>query len=258
MLVTGALTAVVLAITACGGGSGSTNDYVAYEVEPLRADDIPAAMKPAEVRDVAGREFGLVAVEGANLPPGVEFRLAFTKRSIEPSVGCNTGYVSYTLERGVLTTQKAASTAAGCHADRMRGERWLERLTDRRADVKTKGQILMLESGSVTALFEQISRDAAILERSSWTDGTITLLFRDGTYQVSGPCGRGGGSAHIGDGSIMFGDSGSADPCGPGDEAASEVIDLLEGAVDYNLEGRTLTLGDQESEVVLEAEDRSL
>ena len=248
------LSLVVLAgSTACGGD-----------------DEVSAA-------DLDGRAFVATGAEGHDLVPDVEVRLAFADGFLNVNGGCNSINGAYEVDGGTLTwTDEPFGTLIGCEPALQAQDEWLTALVTDGAAATLDDGALTLEGDGTTLELDEVEGGAAggtPLEGTTWLltgigDGpTLTerpggveaptlTVGEDGRAVVFTGCNNGSAGVEVGDGTLTFeplvltriaceGESGEV-------EAAQTA--MLDGEVDYVLEGTTLILRKGEQGLVYETD----
>jgi heat shock protein HslJ len=170
-----------------------------------------AAAAPA----LADRVFLSVAVtdEGAARPlvAGTRIRLDFRGSDLGASAGCNSIGGTYRIENGRLVFEGGAMTEMACDPDRDTQDQWLIQLLGSTPTIRSTGDELVLESGSVVVrlLDRRVVEPDVALTGRVWTVESImegdtvssvpagvaaTLTFNaDGTLDLAAGCNQGGG-----------------------------------------------------------------
>lgn len=250
------LLAALVSIGCGGGDAGDESTYLPFQVSGLAADDIPKGMRPAATEDVAGRGYDMVAATGADMAPGVHPRLVFTRKTVEPSVDCNNVSFDYTLDEGQMETGRMISTASACAPERMAVESRLNRFLTGRVALSVQGERLLAAKGDEKLLLRKVPRYVEELEKWVWINDRTKLIFTAGAYSVLAPCRSGSGYANIEERTISFDTFGVLTPCVGEDASINDVLDALNGTVEYEMSGgpgeKKLTLGQGEDEVEFE------
>lgn len=219
--------------------------------------------------DLNGRSFVSTEVTGYDLVADTKVRISFEDDRLSASAGCNTLSAGFTIDEGALTLEgQPASTMMGCVDDLATQDGWLTSFLSDDPLAELDGDTLTLISGEVTMkmLDETVADPAKPLTGTAWTLDTIvdgdtassvpagvdppTLqIAEDGEATVFTGCNQGGASVEVTDTTLTFGPMRMTKMACEGDATSVEnsVVAVLDGEVDYTIEGLqiTLTNGDQ-------------
>lgn len=257
----------VLALIAAGCG----------QEDDVTADDtttVPAADGGSELGADAleGRTFLSQSVTGYELAPGGEtIRLTFEEGRLGASAGCNQMSSDVEVSADAIRwVGEPMSTMMGCSEELMAQDTWLSGLLVAGMDAELDGAALVLTADDVTIelLDEQEAVPDQPLTGTTWTLETLidgetassvpaeveapTLeIADDGSVAVFGGCNRGSGQAEVADDgtAITFGPLATTRMMCPegGSDVEAQVLAVLDGEVQVELDGDSLTLtkGDQ-------------
>lgn len=257
----------VLALIAAGCG----------QEDDVTADDtttVPAADGGSELGADAleGRTFLSQSVTGYELAPGGEtIRLTFEEGRLGASAGCNQMSSDVEVSADAIRwVGEPMSTMMGCSEELMAQDTWLSGLLVAGMDAELDGSALVLAADDVTIelLDEQEAVPDQPLTGTTWTLETLidgetassvpaeveapTLeIADDGSVAVFGGCNRGSGQAEVADDgtAITFGPLATTRMMCPegGSDVEAQVLAVLDGEVQVELDGDSLTLtkGDQ-------------
>lgn len=234
--------------------------------------------RSSEGLDLAGRTFVGDEVTGHVLVPGTEISLAFTDTGIAADAGCNTMFGTATWADGTLRVDgdTLGATEMMCDEPLMAQDSWLGSLLSGGPPLTLEGASLTV--GDATAGVTLTERNDLPLAETDWTLTTlvtgdtasslpvgvkagIRLLPEDATLTFAGGCNT--GSAHL----LVHGDWGRAGALTVTDAVMtlmacagevmaveSHLLDVLDGDVEYRIDGTTLTLTRGDLGLVLTAD----
>lgn len=205
-----------------------------------------------------------VTVDGAPYPlvKGSTIRLTFTDGSIGASAGCNQMGGEASWDDGVLKAPNLFMTEMGCSAPLMKQDTWLSDFLSSEPTLTQDADTLTLtDDGTVITLTdEEVAVPDVALTGTKWQlDSIITgetassvpagvvstlMLGEDGRAQVRPGCNTGNGAFAVAGSVITF------DPIAatrmacpdPAMQVEGTVLTVLDGAVDFSVDGTTLTL----------------
>jgi heat shock protein HslJ len=221
---------------------------------------------PATAEELNGRAFVSTEVTGHELVADTQVRISFEDDHLSASAGCNTLSAGYTMDEGALTLDgQPAQTMMGCDDDLTTQDGWLASFLSDGPEAELEGDTLTLTGGDVTMtmLDEKVADPAKPLAGTAWTLDTIvdgdtassvpagvdppTLnVAEDGQATVFAGCNQGGASVEIADATLTFGPMRMTSMACEGDatQVENSVLAVLDGKVDYTIEGSQLTLTD--------------
>lgn len=231
----------LVALTACGDDSSSDGSGA-----PL---------------NVAGRSFAAVSADGFTLPPASTLVISFEQDGqLGVSGGCNLIGGAYTLDGNVLTAPDGFfQTEMACDEPLMQLDAAVVELLSASPTLSVDGEVLTITgpSSSLALSVQQPPADLS-LEGTLWTvtslvDGDAvsggfsvapTIQFVDGSAQVFAGCNRGSATVTVSDTAIEFGPLGLTKMACQGDamQVEAAVVAVLQGSVDYRIEGTTLEI----------------
>jgi heat shock protein HslJ len=255
-----------LLLAACGDDDDVTSDDATTTT--AAGDGAPEpAPAPLSAEALEGRTFVSQEVTGRELADGGEtIRLTFDEGRLGASAGCNQMSAGYELDGTRLSwTGEPMSTMMGCSEQLMAQDTWLAELLVGGVDASLDGAELVLIAAEVTIalLDEQEAVPDQPLTGTTWTLDTLidgetassvpagvgapTLeIGDDGTVQVFTGCNRGNGTAEVGDEgtTVSFGPLATTRMACPegGSDVEAQVLAVLEGEVEVDLDGDQLTL----------------
>ena len=208
-----------------------------------------------------GRTFLSTGVEGADLVPDTQVRLAFADGNLNAQAGCNIMGGSYAIEGDRLRTTQLSMTEMGCDEPRQAQDEWLAAFLGN-VTFTIEGDTLVLANGTVRLTLtdkEVVTPDQA-LEGTRWVlDGivsgdavssvpvgvTASIKIAGGRLDVEAGCNMGGGPVEVTADTLTFGPIATtkmACEAGPA-SVESAVLGALSGTVDYTIDADALTLG---------------
>jgi len=213
-----------------------------------------------EPRNLAGRTFLSVGIDGRAMAPGSRVRLSFDVGRIGAQAGCNTMGGPVEIVDGRLALGDLGTTEMACDPALMDQDRWLAEFLDG-ARIDLYEDTLTLSGGGVTLTLvdRRIADPDRPLVGTRWVlDGLVageavssvpagvvaSLSFSDGQVHVEAGCNGGGGPAEVADRVISFGALVLTDMhCGTAAMAVEDAVTaVLSGVVDYTIEASTLAL----------------
>lgn len=249
-------------VVACSGGGEPSSSPSPSPEPPGTPGPTGGPGAPPAMSDLDGRTFIVIGAEGREIVAGTTISFRFEDGRVGIQAGCNQLSGAYELTDGVLAVGQMITTEMGCEPALMDQDAWLGSFVNG-ATLALDGPMLTLANGGaiLTATDKEVVMPDLPLEGTTWTvDGlvsadavssmpagvTATLVFGDGRVSVNAGCNRGMGSAAIGDATIAFGPIATTKmACEPAAmQVERHVLDALQGEVGYEIDGRSLTLGD--------------
>ena len=219
---------------------------------------------PATAGDLNGRSFVSTEVTGHDLVADTQVRISFEDDRLSAAAGCNTLSAGYTIDEGALTLEgQPASTMMGCDDDLTTQDGWLASFLTDSPEAELDGDTLTLTGGEVTmTMLDETQADPAKpLTGTAWTLDSIvdgdsvssvpadvdppTLTISDaGEATVFTGCNQGGASVEVAETALTFGPMRLTKMACSGGATSVEtaVVTVLDGEVDFTIEGSTLTL----------------
>ncbi|HEY6013640.1 MAG TPA: META domain-containing protein [Candidatus Limnocylindrales bacterium] len=243
-------------LAACASGAAPTG--------AAPSGGTPGASSPT----LDGHTYLSTGIDGADLVPGTQVRLAFADGSLNASGGCNLMGGTYTIDGDRLSATQLAMTEMGCDDARQHQDEWLARFLGG-VTFELRGDTLILSDGAVrlTLLDKEVATPDQPLEGTSWLlDGivsgdavssvpggvTAAIQIAAGRIEVNAGCNTGGGTAQV------AADSGSSAPSGTitvspigltkmACQSAAMAVEaamttVLDGTVRYAIDADVLTL----------------
>ena len=237
----------LLGLAACTGGAATPSP-----------SSPPASADPATGLD--GRTFLSTGISGGTLVAGSQVRIAFAGGNIAASAGCNSMSGAYTIVGDRLDVGLLATTEMACDEPLMAQDTWVASLLDG-ATITLDGDTLTLAKDGVSLTLqdrEVADPDRPLLGTRWLVDGLISgdavssvpqgvtaaLVFAEGRVNVEAGCNTGGGTATIGDSSIVFGPIALTKMAcdGPAMAVEQAVTAVLSGEAGYAIEAGSLTI----------------
>ena len=240
---------LVLGLAACGQDETTTS----------------AEAESAQPVDLAGRTFESAQVSGITLADGTAVTLSFEDDGISASAGCNTMSGGANWDDGTLEIAgELATTMMACPEGLQEQEDWLGALLTSSPAIALDGDTLIVGDDTTGMVLEE--RANLPLEGTVWqleelmstsavsaVAAGIAGLTIDATgtqVQVAAGCNTGSGSVTVepaddaSTGTIDFGPLAMTMKACPEDAMSVEaqVLTVLDGPVDYSIDGSTLTL----------------
>ena len=258
-----AVGAVVLAACATGGGGAS----------PSASASAASGGTPATTEALSGRTFLSTGIDGADLAEGSQVRLTFEATRLGASAGCNQMSGEYEVADGALKVGMLAMTEMACEEPLMSQDAWLSGFLDGATATLDDTTLTLAKDGTTLTLEdESILNPDLPLEGTRWVvtstianegvssvpEGTQASLVFDATsVAVETGCNSGSGGYEAKDGVITFGPIATTlKMCVDEGIAALEqsVLAVLQGEVQSEIDGNTLTLTNGGTGLVLTAE----
>jgi heat shock protein HslJ len=255
------LLGAVLLLGACGAGGGGGGGGGGGDGGGGGGD--PSAATP----DLAGRTFISTGVTGRTLVPGSVITLSFLEAALSANAGCNTLSGPATWAAGTLIVPEGAlaATQMACEPGLMAQDTWLAAFLTSKPALTLVGTRLVLAKDGVSLTL--VEEQALPLEGTTWTltatianagvttvpEGvisTLTIPPAGTTMQVQAGCNSmapqvtrdEGDSAAQGTLTIATAPITLMACEGEAAKVEQHVISVLEGQVDYTIDGDTLTL----------------
>ncbi len=210
--------------------------------------------------NVVGRAFAAQSAVGFDLPSASNLVITFDDGQLGVSGGCNLIGGAYTIDGNVLKAPEGfMQTEMACDEPLMQLDTDVVALLSASPTLSADGDVLTITgpSSSLTLSLQQPPADLP-LEGTVWTvtslvDGDAvsggfsvapTIQFVDGSAQVFTGCNRGSAKVTVADTAIEFGPMGLTKMACQGDamQVEAAVVAVLQGSVDYRIEGATLEL----------------
>lgn len=145
-------TAALLAVTLAGCGD---------EDPTTMANDEPAGLSGLSAKDLDGRAFSSVRVDGHQLVKGTQIRLGFAGDEVQADAGCNHLFGTMALDGGTLAASNIGGTEMGCPDGLNDQDVWLSEFLSAGPEVVLEGDTLTLTKDDVVIeLVEQDVPDA--------------------------------------------------------------------------------------------------
>jgi heat shock protein HslJ len=205
-----------------------------------------------------------VTVDGAPYPlvKGSTIRLTFSDGSIGASAGCNQLGGDASWDDGMLKAPNLFMTEMGCSAPLMRQDTWLADFLSSEPTLTQDADTLTLTSDGtvITLTDEEVAVPDVALTGTKWQLDTIItgetassvpagvvstlMLGEDGRAQVRPGCNTGNGAFTVAGPVITFDPIAlTAMACeGARTQVETTVMSVLDGDVDFSVDGTTLTL----------------
>jgi heat shock protein HslJ len=234
------------------------------------SDDEPVATSgssapPNDTVDLDGKTFASTSVVGHDLVPGSTITLGFSDGRVSARAGCNMMTGAYEAGAELRVDPNMASTMMGCEEPLAAQDQWLAGFLAANPSMVVDGDTLTLSSDDVTiVLVDQAGASgAAPLVGTAWTLDTIidqttqsasslpagveppTLqIGEDGMAAVTTGCNRGSAGVGTNGSTLSFGPMRLTKMACVGDagEVEATVVAVLDGDVEFAIEGDRLTL----------------
>jgi heat shock protein HslJ len=225
----------------------------------------PPSTDPNGGLDLDGRTFLSTELRENNvvrdLVPGTRIRIGFADGSISISGSCNIASGEYRIDNSVLVTDALAMTEMACEEPRMAQDDLVVKFVGDRPAMALGGDTLTLttQEMELTLLDREVADPDRPLVGTRWIATTIidgrsasslpdgidvTLEFVDGQLQGRFGCNSGGGEYTINGTTITFGPLRTTrSACDePQAKVESHVLSVLDGDIEFLIEGGSLTL----------------
>jgi heat shock protein HslJ len=261
----GVLAASVLVFAACSTGGGAAS--------PSASAVAGQGGTPATTEALSGRTFLSTGIEGADLAEGSQVRLTFEATRIGASAGCNQMSGEYEVADGALKVGMLAMTEMACEEPLMAQDTWLSGFLDGATATLDDTTLTLAKDGTTLTLEdESVLNPDLPLEGTRWVvTSTIanegvssvpegaqaSLVFDATSVAVETGCNSGSGGYEAQDGTITFGPIATTlKLCVDESIGALEqsVLAVLQGEVQSEIDGNTLTLMKDGTGLVLTAE----
>lgn len=254
--------ALVCALAACGDSSSDSDDASAGDDTVSQGD-----------LELAGRDFVaesvLVGGEQRELVADTSLTLGFQDDAIQANAGCNQMSGQGTYADGTLDVGAGlAMTQMACDpAEKMEQEQWYSELLASKPTLSLDGEQLVLTAGdTIISYTESAAPEATPLTGTTWTlDGTGTMsadgadgamssvptgvtstiqISDAGEISVQTGCNTGGADVRLEDSVMTVGPLRTTMKfCeGPEGDVEAAVVAVLDGEVEYSIDGDQLTL----------------
>lgn len=272
-LAAGAVVLLAAALAGCGSSdsAGGTTTTKAKASASTTTEAKGTTTTVAADGTLSGSFVG-TAITGYQPVADTQLTLAFEGDQMSANAGCNTLGSTYTFEGGVLAwSGTPRATMMACSDELMAQDAWLTDLFTKGVDATLDGSTLTLTSGDVEITLMAVTESP--LNGTTWMlDGTIeadtavaslpadadvpTLTIDDdGNAAIFTGCNRGSTTVEITDATLTFGPialTKMACP-GAGSELEATVTKVLDGEVDYTVDGDALTITNGSSGLVYRA-----
>lgn len=236
-------------------------------------------MSDGDAEDLDGRIFLSTQVNGRTLVEGTQVRLTFGAGQVSANAGCNTMSGAAGWDGGTLTVGagELATTMIGCPPDLQAQDEWLAGLLTSSPALALDGDTLTLgDETSGLVLSQQV--DVPLLE-TTWAveslvsgdaasslpagvEAGLSIDAAGSRLSASTGCNTGSGPVAIeasavgATGTLNVGPLATTQMACPAEAMAVEaqVLTVLDGRVDYRIEGSTLTLSSSRGGLVLTAQ----
>ena len=258
-----AVTTIVLAACSAGGGAAS----------PSASTGTTSGGTPATTEALSGRTFLSTGIDGADLAEGSQVQLTFEATRIGASAGCNQMSGEYEVADGALKVGMLAMTEMACEEPLMSQDTWLAGFLDGATATLDDTTLTLAKDGTTLTLQdESILNPDQPLEGTRWiVTSTIanqgvssvpesaqaSLVFDATSVAVETGCNSGSGGYEATDDVLTFGPIATTmKMCVDEGIAALEqsVLAVLQGEVQYEIDGNTLTLTNGGTGLVLTAD----
>jgi heat shock protein HslJ len=261
-----AVATVVLAACAAGGGASTP----AASTDP--STGASQGGTPATTEALSGRTFLSTGIEGAALADGSQVRLTFEATRIGGSAGCNQMSGEYEVVDGALKVGMLAMTEMACEEQLMAQDTWLSGFLDGATATLDDTTLTLAKDGTTLTLQdESIVNPDLPLEGTRWVVTSViandavssvpagaeaSLVFDASSVAVESGCNSGSGTYETQDDLITFGPIATTlKMCVDEGVGALEqaVLGVLQGEVESDIDGSTLTLTKDGTGLVLTA-----
>ncbi|KRF15847.1 hypothetical protein ASH02_04290 [Nocardioides sp. Soil796] len=238
-------------VTGCGtendGGSAPNNSDGPPQVEPRSAYVVASMVVDGQARQPVAR---------------TRIILDFTDGTVTAKAGCNALFGRYTFDENGLEIARLGGTEMGCVQDRMQQDEMLGQLLPGHWEVTGTDPTTLSRDGAELTLSQEIVRQTE-LQGTTWmldsliegatvesVPGKVVAtikLTQDGNLEFNDGCNSGGGSAQVTADTLLLGGLRTTlKGCLDADLAriSKAYSRVLDGTVDYTLEGNRLTLTD--------------
>lgn len=250
-------------LAACGSSSASddttTTKAKGSEDSTTTTEKTSTTAAADDAGELSGSYIG-TGIEGYEPVADSQLTIAFEDGQMSVNAGCNTLGAGYTFEDGTLKWDgPARATQMGCADDLMAQDTWLTELFTDGVEAVLDGDTLTLTSGEVVITLESVA--TAPITGTTWTlDGTIAndavsslpagaepptlTIDEDGTAGVFAGCNSGSTTVEVAEATLTFGPIAlTRMACEPdATMLENQVIEVLDGEVDYTVDGDTLTI----------------
>jgi heat shock protein HslJ len=212
--------------------------------------------------DLDGNSWVATSAEGQELVPEVEVRLTFADGFLNIDGGCNSISGGYELDDGTIRwADEPFGTLIGCEAPLQAQDEWLSALFTDGAEIALDDETMTLAGDDVTLELEQAEVEdesagselegtiwllAAIdgVERPGGVEAPTLQIGTDGRAVVFTGCNNGSAAVEVGESTLTLEPLALSRVACEGETADVEAaqVAVLDGEVDYVLDGDTLTL----------------
>ncbi len=263
----GLLAVATLVLAGCGGGGAA--GPAASTVPSTGA----SGGTPATTETLSGRTFLSTGIDGAELADGSQVRLTFEATQIGASAGCNQMSGDYEVADGTLNVGMLAMTEMACEEPLMAQDTWLSGFLDGATATLDDTTLTLAKDGTTLTLQdESVVNPDRPLEGTRWivtstvandavssvpAGAQASLVFDASSVAVESGCNSGSGGYELQGDLITFGPIATTlKMCVDEGVAALEqaVLGVLQGEVQSDIDGNTLTLTKDGTGLVLTAE----
>jgi len=248
--------AAALLLAACGSSDAKGDDTTTTKAPAgtTTTDEATTTDPEATTTTAAGNvdqldgAFVSSEVSGYDLAPDSEITLTFDGDTLSVNAGCNTMSSTYALEASVLKwTGTPAATMMACDDALEAQDRWITDLLTEGMDAEGTdgGADLVLTSGDVSITFAAVPvRGDAASSLPAGADPPTLTIDEEGTVGVFAGCNSGSGTVEITDTTLTFSPIALTRMACETDQTflENQVVAVLDGEVDYTVEGATLTI----------------
>ena len=211
-------------------------------------------------------------VQGADLVPGTQVRLAFIDGNLSAHAGCNTMGGGYAIEGDRLLTAQLSMTEMGCDEQRARQDAWLAGFLGAGPTLTLAETTLTLTDGTITLtlLDEEVATPDQPIEGTLWVlDGlssgdavsnipmgvNASIRIDAGRVDLQAGCNQGGGTVEVTPDTLTFGPmmltkmACEADPM----TVENAMTMMLSGPVAYSIDAGRLTISNGQAGLMFRA-----
>jgi len=220
--------------------------------------DDSSASESVTAADLSNRGFVSSDVTGHELVDGSAITMNFLDDAVSVNAGCNTMNGRFEIADGTFTAEQFAMTMMACPDPLMAQDTWLSEFLASSPTIALDGSTLTFTGDDATITLEEI--EPAALVGTTWVvtgtvvnesvstvrlDSTASITVADdGTVAVDTGCNTGSGDVEVGDDTLTFGPIATTLRACVDEIAQLEasVLEVLQGDVDYEIRGDTLSL----------------
>lgn len=229
-----------------------------------------SANEGTDQADLEGKTFLSVAAEGVELVEGTTVSLSFEEGNLNIQAGCNHLFGGAKIDKDVLKVENLAATEMGCEEELEEQDTLLSKFFMDSPRIDIASTELTLTKGDTKIFFEE--EEDLDLTEAAWMlngieeseaissipeDVESTLEFTGDQVDVNFGCNSGGGQAQVGKDTIEFGPLRATKMACPEEvmEVENTVASVLDGEVTFEIDGRTLHIGNGQTTLHYIAED---